>query len=97
MQKHPVTNNNILLRVNCENIQGTKLKNTKWIVGVVIYTGHDCKIIKNQGHIRYKTTHIERSLNIIVIVILILQAGACVALAIFTAYNYNPLDFEGHP
>ncbi|CAD8186772.1 unnamed protein product [Paramecium octaurelia] len=90
LKQYPISNNNILLR-------GTTIKNTKWVVGLVVYTGHDCKIIKSQGKMRYKTTHIERALNIIVIVILILQAGACIALSFFTAYNYNPLNFEGKP
>lgn len=31
------------------------------------------------------------------IFILLLQAIACIALAAFTAYNYNPLNFEGKP
>lgn len=28
-------------------LRGAKLKNTKWIVGVVIYTGHDAKLLMN--------------------------------------------------
>ena len=31
---------NILLR-------GTQLMNTKWVLGVVLYTGHECKIVMN--------------------------------------------------
>ena len=28
-------------------LKGAKLKNTKWILGIVIYTGHDCKLKKS--------------------------------------------------
>ena len=28
-------------------LRGCKLKNTDWILGIVIYTGHETKIMKN--------------------------------------------------
>ena len=28
-------------------LKGAKLKNTKWVIGIVVYVGHDCKIMKN--------------------------------------------------
>jgi phospholipid-transporting ATPase len=37
---HPLVLNQVLLR-------GAKLKNTRWIFGAVIYTGHDAKLLKN--------------------------------------------------
>ena len=36
----PISNNSLLLR-------GTKLKNTSWVVGLVVYTGKECKITLN--------------------------------------------------
>lgn len=50
-----LNNQQILLRVLIHlylwyNLfKGTILKNTEWIIGLTIYTGHDSKIMKNQG------------------------------------------------
>ena len=30
-------------------LRGSKLKNTEWIIAMVIYTGHDSKIMQNQS------------------------------------------------
>lgn len=35
------------LNVNQLLLRGAKLKNTKWIFGAVVYTGHDAKLLKN--------------------------------------------------
>ena len=42
--------NNSFTKVNKYIKLGTILKNTKWAIGVVVYTGYDTKIVKNQGH-----------------------------------------------
>ena len=31
-------------------IKGTTLKNTDWVIGMVVYAGNDTKIIKSQGY-----------------------------------------------
>lgn len=45
--------------------RGAILSNTDWVIGMIVYAGHDTKIIKNMGKRRYKQTHIEKTLNII--------------------------------
>ena len=47
---------NVLLR-------GTILRNTKWVVGVVLFTGVDTKIVLNGGLTPSKRTKIERQMN----------------------------------
>ncbi len=40
-------------------LRGARLKNTRWTFGVVIYTGHDTKLMKNTNKAplkRYATT-----------------------------------------
>lgn len=37
---HPLVLNQVLLR-------GARLKNTRWILGAAIYTGHDAKLLMN--------------------------------------------------
>jgi phospholipid-transporting ATPase len=30
-------------------LRGAQLKNTKWIAGAIVYTGHDAKLLKNSN------------------------------------------------
>jgi len=62
-----VTLNQFLLR-------GAVLSNTDWIIGVVVYAGHDTKLLRNMGKGKYKQTHIEKLLNKVVIFLIIFQA-----------------------
>ncbi|KAK6892469.1 Phospholipid-transporting ATPase DNF1 [Candida tropicalis] len=48
--------NNLLLR-------GCTLRNTKWVIGVVIYTGDDTKIMLNAGVTPTKQSRMSRELN----------------------------------
>ncbi|CAD6950889.1 unnamed protein product [Tilletia controversa] len=52
----PVTLNQILLR-------GCKLRNTEWVVGIVIMTGVDTKVIANSGNTPSKRSKVERQMN----------------------------------
>ncbi|KAL8950774.1 MAG: hypothetical protein Q9222_003206 [Ikaeria aurantiellina] len=52
----PISINNLLLR-------GCSLRNTKWVLGVVIYTGRETKIMLNSGITPSKRSRIARDLN----------------------------------
>lgn len=52
----PVSINNLLLR-------GCNLRNTEWILGVVLFTGSDSKIMLNSGITPSKRSRISRELN----------------------------------
>ncbi|KAF2762402.1 phospholipid-translocating P-type ATPase [Pseudovirgaria hyperparasitica] len=52
----PVTINNLLLR-------GCTVRNTDWIVGVVVYTGEETKIMLNAGITPSKRAKISKDLN----------------------------------
>lgn len=54
--KQPFDLSNCLLR-------GTVLKNTKWVVGIVMFTGEDTKIILNAGGTPSKRSKVERQMN----------------------------------
>lgn len=55
-QKAPVDIQMVLLR-------GTVLRNTKWAIGVVLYTGEDTKIVMNSGDTPSKRSKVERQMN----------------------------------
>ena len=75
-------------------LKGAKLKNTKWIIGIVVYTGHDCKIMKNAKDPVTKYSSLERLMNYGLIAIFVFQAILCILSAIFRGvfYKHNQLD-----
>ena len=44
-------------------LKGAKLRNTEWIIGIVIYTGHNCKLMKNAKDPLLKMSTVEKLLN----------------------------------
>lgn len=56
----PITIDNLLLR-------GCNMRNTDWVLGVVVFTGHDTKIMMNAGVTPSKRARIARELNFNVI------------------------------
>lgn len=52
----PVNLNTVLLR-------GTVLRNTEWVIGVVVFTGIDTKIVMNSGGTPSKRSRVERMMN----------------------------------
>lgn len=54
--KHPIDLQTVLLR-------GTVLRNTGWVIGVVLYTGIDTKIVMNSGGAPSKRSKVERQMN----------------------------------
>ena len=52
----PISADGILLR-------GCFVRNTKWVIGVVLFTGKDTKIILNSGATPTKRSRIDRQIN----------------------------------
>ena len=50
---------------NCA-LKGTILAHTNSILGLVLYTGHDTRIIQNQRNAPHKTSHLDKRMNWIV-------------------------------
>lgn len=44
-------------------LRGTVLRNTKWVIGVVLFTGGDSKIVLNSGGTPSKQSKVERQMN----------------------------------
>ncbi|KAJ7904440.1 phospholipid-translocating ATPase [Mycena olivaceomarginata] len=61
-------------------LRGTVLRNTQWVIGVVLYTGSDTKIVMNSGGTPSKRSKVERQMDpqvLINLLILFLMAVAC--------------------
>jgi phospholipid-transporting ATPase len=72
-QNIPLDPNQVLLR-------GAQLRNTPWVYGLVIFTGHETKLMRNASATPIKRTNVERMTNtqiIILFIILLLMSLAC--------------------
>jgi phospholipid-translocating ATPase len=76
-KRESVSINELLLR-------GCALRNTTWIIGLVVFTGADTKIMLNGGETPSKRSKIEKETNFNVIVNFIVLIGMCTIAAIFS-------------
>ena len=70
-------------------LKGAKLKNTEWVIGIVVYSGLDCKIMKNAKEPVSKYSSVEKLMNTALIFIFIFQAVLCFISAILRYYYYK--------
>ena len=54
-------------------LRGSNLKNTDYLYGLVVFTGHETKIMKNQVQSKAKLSKLERALNQYILIIVIIQ------------------------
>lgn len=85
LKNEPVNINNLLLR-------GCTLRNTKWAMGVVAFTGDDTKIMLNAGVTPTKKSRISKELNLSVLFNFALLFVLC-----FIAGLYNGIYHNKHP
>ena len=57
--------------LNIDNLllRGSSLANTEWVIGVVVYAGHDTRVMMNSKNSRYKLSTIEKDTNRQVLII----------------------------
>ncbi|KAG2192323.1 hypothetical protein INT47_001822 [Mucor saturninus] len=77
-----VTYNNILLR-------GCILRNTKWAIGIVVYTGSDTKIMLNTGRTPSKRSKMAKATNPHVIANFVILAILCIVSSIIDSAQFN--------
>ena len=70
-------------------LKGAKLKNTQWVIGIVVYSGLDCKIMKNSKDPVTKYSSVEKLMNQALIYIFIFQGILCIISAILRGYYYK--------
>uniref|UniRef100_A0A8D2KEU2 Phospholipid-transporting ATPase n=1 Tax=Urocitellus parryii TaxID=9999 RepID=A0A8D2KEU2_UROPR len=68
-------------------LRGTQLKNTQWIIGVVIYTGFETKLMQNSVKSPLKRSQVEKVTNMQILILLLLLFGisavSCVGATIW--------------
>lgn len=63
-------------------LRGSSLRNTDWVVGLVVYTGHETKIMLNSTKSRGKFSQLEDKMNREIVHIFLLQVFICFICAI---------------
>jgi phospholipid-transporting ATPase len=62
-------------------LRGATLRNTPWIHGVVVFTGHETKLMRNATATPIKRTAVERQLNILVLALI----GILITLSVISS------------
>lgn len=81
----PISINNLLLR-------GCSIRNTEWVLGVVVFTGQETKIMLNSGITPSKRAKISRDLNWNVIYNFIILFFMCLVSAIINGFSFGDTD-----
>lgn len=80
------------LSMGSENLllRGSSLRNTDWVLGFVVYAGHQTKIMMNSSSAKFKMSRIERLTNKQIIIVFCVQILLCFVGAIFgTVYQFQ--------
>lgn len=67
-------------------LKGTQLKNTRWVVGFVVYTGDETRIMMNSQTGAFKQSNVERLMNLFTVVIFIAQLALTLSLALLGGF-----------
>ena len=90
-------NNFISIDIDSFLLRGCSLCQTDFIYGLVVYVGHDTKIMKNSPKARTKISSIEGIMNKQIIFIFIFQAILGLIAACFSLYMLNSTDYNRIP
>lgn len=82
VNKESATINNLILR-------GCYLRNTRWIIGVVVFTGDETKIMLNAGLTPSKKSRISRELNYYVIINFVILFLMCFVTGLASGLYYR--------
>lgn len=71
-------------------LRGSTLRNTEWIIGVVVYTGHETKIMMNSTNARAKKSKIQISTNKYILLTMTFQLTLSIfASIIISVWTYT--------
>jgi len=86
-QASPLSTTQLLLR-------GARLMNTQWIYGVVVYTGHESKLLMNSTKAPLKRSNIDKSTNYQIIFLFLILV--CLALISAIANEIQSSNDQDH-
>jgi len=81
-------------------LRGATLRNTPWIHGVVVFTGHETKLMRNATATPIKRTAVERQLNILVLmlvaILIILSVISSIGDLVIRIFHGSQLPYLGY-
>lgn len=77
-------------------LRGSQLRNTKWIIGAVVYTGMDTKIMRNSENSKQKSSEIEKKTNTLIIYLLFIQL-ICSTICALMNLSFNLIQLPNIP
>ncbi|XP_017105584.2 phospholipid-transporting ATPase VD isoform X1 [Drosophila bipectinata] len=89
---HP-TGERVPISTECLLLRESRLKNTDYIEGIVVYAGHETKSMLNNSGPRYKRSQVEQQMNIDVIWCVIILLLLCVVGAIGCRMWHSSINF----
>lgn len=66
-------------------LKGCSLRNTEWVYGITIYTGHDTKLMKNMKPRKRKNGYVETRLNLLLGGLLLIHQLLCILLVVMSS------------
>ena len=75
-------------------LKGTFLRNTRWVVGLIVYTGKETRIIMNSQKVRDKQSDIEKMMNKFTAYIVTVMLVLTFVLAILGGYWHSSASEE---
>jgi phospholipid-transporting ATPase len=76
--------NTVMLDEDMLLLRGSSLRNTDWVYGVAVYTGHETKVMMNSMQSRAKLSKLEIAANKYIIYGLVAQACLCAMAAVYS-------------
>ena len=70
-------------------LKGTQLRNTKWVVGLVVYTGKETRIMMNSQQGSIKMSDMERMMNRSTVIIVTAMIGMTFILALLGGFWHS--------
>jgi phospholipid-transporting ATPase len=77
--------NAIPLDIDQMLLRGSSLRNTKWIYGIAIYTGHDSKVMMNSSNNKPKFSKLETATNGYIVMGICIQVLVCLLSAVLNS------------
>ncbi|CAG8502478.1 453_t:CDS:10 [Ambispora gerdemannii] len=78
-------------------LRGAQLRNTKWIYGIVVFTGHETKLMRNASATPIKRTSVEKMVNVQIIflfgILLTMSLACSIGYTVKTLKSGLQLDY----